>query len=73
MNLFSFLLPLMGTFQLEVQNNLSKAYKETKEPKLRKKRKRCVICTHFFVYTLTFGVRPIHVRWVLHAWVAHQI
>jgi hypothetical protein len=41
----------MGTFQLEVQNNLSKAYKETKGPKqFRKKRKRCVICTHFFVY-----------------------
>jgi hypothetical protein len=40
LNLFVFLLRPVGTFQLEVQNNLSKAHKETKGPKqFRDKRK----------------------------------
>jgi sigma54-dependent transcription regulator len=37
LNLYAFLLPLIGAFQLEVQNNLSKAYKETKGPKQLRK------------------------------------
>jgi uncharacterized protein (DUF608 family) len=40
LNLSAFLLPLMGAFQLEVQNNLSKAYKETKGPKQFRENKK---------------------------------
>jgi len=37
--------------------------------------KRSVICTLFLhtLYTLTLGVRPMHMGWVPHAWVSHQI
>jgi hypothetical protein len=33
----------------------------------------CTHIVHFFVHTLTFDVCLIHVRYVLHTWISHQI
>jgi hypothetical protein len=50
LNLFAFLLPLMGTFQWDVQNNLSKAYKETKGPRQFREKNKILMHCNLIVY-----------------------